>query len=570
MSKIYDDEFISLNMDSINRVGDNDIRNLLIDRTNNLEDSNFSMDYERIITITAIDHFVCRMIVNNKPFGVKSKIYLEELSRQLMRQPLLYLSLPIRFVDVNILRKYIPGIDRVINDCRQKESQAKVINRKIKDGLEVSKEELKILIKYFDYSSTKDNDPNILEAQDRLARYLLNNEILLDLHALSFLVKYFGYKKCRQEKLEHIQILVGDLNSYSSSTYGLSSRKTITLSKNFFVQTSFLGNRLTDEFSKLNNGKLEGLVCLNVLFHELRHAAQDKQHFEKKRTDMSFAMSTRKILHKNDRKEYGRNYGLYNIESDANQYGWLWTREIIKDYMNVSEKDRLAIYADLYSFKYMIKKVFAAKLDVDKKARFIGCFEKEELDIYFKKHPETLNDKYSHFRVFYNMDGTPKGLNELIRLESSSSVDFRTFYANQISARIVTGDTLDYSSIDNLSCDDRVNILKNLDNVIHTIYRKFSVLGLRKPNGEFLYDDLSNKERGPIIYNAGRYFRLVKMYSDIVRTFINRYPDVLGDTNAIDNINVSLKNINENQMIHEILGEVQLDLIDVSSVRRGR
>ena len=63
MSKIYDDEFISLNMDSINRVGDNDIRKLLIDRTNNLEDSNFSMDYERIITITAIDHFVCRIII---------------------------------------------------------------------------------------------------------------------------------------------------------------------------------------------------------------------------------------------------------------------------------------------------------------------------------------------------------------------------------------------------------------------------------------------------------------------------------------------------------------------------
>ncbi|MBQ2872628.1 MAG: hypothetical protein IJE89_01350 [Bacilli bacterium] len=570
MSKIYDDEFINLNMDFINKTSQNDIRKLLIDRTNNLEHDNFSMDYKRIITITAIDHMVCRMIVNNSPIGIKTKIYLEELDRQLLRQPLLFLSLPIRFMDVNVLRKYLPSIDRIINICRQKKIQAQEINKKIKNGLNVSQEELNILIKYFDYSSTKDDDSNILEAQDRLARYLLNNETLLGLHALSFLVKYFGYKKCRQEKLDNIQILIGDLSSYGSSTYGLSSNKTITLSKDFFVQTSFLGNKLTNEFSKLNNGKLEGLVCLNVLFHELRHAVQDKEHYEKKKTDMSFAMSTRKILHENDSKEYERNYGLYNIESDANQYGWLWTREVIKDYMDVSEKDRLAIYADLYSFKYMIKKVFAAKLDADKKGRFIGCFEKEELDIYFKKYPDSLNGKYSHFRVFYNNDGSPKGLNELIKLNSYSSVDFRTFYANQISARIVTGESLDYTSIDKLPIVDKINILKNFNNIIHTIYRKFSILGLKKTNGNFLYDDLSAKEKRPIIYNAGRYFRLAKMYSDIIRTFTLRYPEILAYTSVIDNINTSLKSINKNQIVNDLLDGAQLELIEISSLGMGR
>ena len=55
----------------------------------------------------------------------------------------------------------------------------------------------------------------------------------------------------------------------------------------------------------------------------------------------------------------------------------------------------------------MIKKVFSAKLDVNKQARFIGSFEKEQLDIYFKKNPGSLNDKHAHFRVFYNIDGTP-------------------------------------------------------------------------------------------------------------------------------------------------------------------
>ena len=570
MSVIYDEDFINLNMDYINKTSQNDIRRLLNDRTSNLEHDNFIMDYERIITITAIDHLVCKKMLDNSPVGLKTKIYLDELDKQLVRQPLLFLSLPIRRLNVTILRKYLPHVDRVINICRQKEIQAKEINKKFKVSGNVSQGELNFLIKYFNYSSVNDDDPSILEAQDRMARYLLNNSSSLDLQALSFLVKYFGYKQCRVENLNGIQILIGDLNSCDSETLGISLNKSIVLSKNAIVQSSFLENKLTNEFSRLSNGKLEGLVCLNLLFHELRHVIQNREHLEKKISDMSYAMSTRKILFENDKHEYSRNYELYNTESDANQYSWRCVGSIIREYMEVSEKDRLAIYSDMYFLKYTLKKMFAVKLDINNKGRFSGCFEKEELDNYFKKNPKSLRGEYSHFSVFYNADGSPKSLNELIRLGSSFTFNFKTFYANQVSARIVSGESFDYNAIDKLNVAYKLDILRNFYNIIFVIFQKFNILTTKRSNGKYIYDDLSKKERSAILYNVNRYFKLLTIYSDEVRKFIFRYPELLDYSDTIQSINSLLNAINANSIIQDLLGSSKIDLIQITSNKGDR
>ena len=287
-------------------------------------------------------------------------------------------------------------------------------------------------------------------------------------------------------------------------------------------------------------------------------------------SDISYAMSTRKILFVNDNLEYARNYDFYNIESDANEYGWRWTREVIKEYLNVSERDRLQFYADVYSFKYLVKKVFSAKLDKDKKGRFIGCFEKEQLDAYFKKYPNTLSNQYSHFKVFYDDNGNPKGINELMRVNSSSVFKFKTFYLNQISARIVNGEFLDYNIIDGLSMDEKVNILKNFDNIIYAIERKFYMLSTKKSNGKFLYDDLSQKDKMAIVYNVNKYVQLLQMYCDIVRGFINRYPDVLDNTDILRKINGSLKTVGKNPLLKFLNCEVHIDLIHLNPIKRGK
>ena len=93
MFKIYNEEFINLNMKYINKASENDVIKLLNNRTNNLQHANFSMDYEDIITITAIDHYMCKKLVNGE-YDIRMSTYFNELFNQLKRQPLLFLSLP--------------------------------------------------------------------------------------------------------------------------------------------------------------------------------------------------------------------------------------------------------------------------------------------------------------------------------------------------------------------------------------------------------------------------------------------------------------------------------------------
>lgn len=570
MAKIlYDDEFIRLNMGSINNATVQSVKKMLVDRTSNLEHPDFSMDYKDIVAITAIDHFVCKKIINGETIapGSRFKAYLEELEVQLLRQPLLFLSLPIRNIDLNLLKKYLPNIDRIVDLCKKKRNEAQIVNDKLKKGLPVSNNEINTLVKYFSYSCNNDSDEKVLEAQDRLVKYILNSRTL-GLYSSSFIMKYLGYKKCRELGLEGIQILVGDLTSMGAGVKGLSYLKTITISKKDLVGTTFKNNSLDTEFQSLNTGQLEGLICLKNLYHELRHAFQDKEHFAQKATDVSYMMSIRKILFQNDSMEYDRNYRNYNIEADANQYGWIWLGTVLKDYMNLSSKDRCTIYTELYRYEHYIKKNFASKVDKEGHRRYIGLFEKENLDEYFKKNPGSLQKDYSHFRIVYNDDGTPKGLNELIRIKASSTVDFPNFYLSQVSARMVSGESFDYKLFDRLSIEERKNILINFHDLVYSIYSKFSALKQKLTNGEYLLDNMKGVDHQAIRYNVIRYFKLAMMYAKEMSVFINRYPELMNYgadhyLNGPTNTNMLLSKINSNEIVQRFVDGRQIELVAV-------
>lgn len=579
---IYDDEFINLNITAINKVKPQDVKRLLADRTSNLEDKSFSMDYNDIIKITAIDHFVCRKIVNGESVtsGSRFVAYLEELYYQLLRQPLLIFMLPIRNVDINILEKYVPNINVIVEACNKKMREAKEIDNKLKNGMLVSGDEINTLVKFFYYSCNNDFGNRFLESQDRLVRYLLTKARHLGLYSSSFIIKYFGYKKCREVGLDGIQIFVGDLSGDIATALGAYHLKTITISKKDLIGTSFKDNTLKSEYNRLPDDSLEGFVAIKTLYHEIRHACQEEECLKNKTTDLSYMMSIMKILSDNDSKEYNRNYKNYDIEADANHHGWLWLRALLMNYMKMSENDRRVLYAEIYRHEHQIKKSFASKVDKMGKRRFVGLFEKENLDDYFKREPESLRGEFSHFRLVYNDNGMPKGLNELIRFKAYSTVKFPNFYLNQVSARMVSGEAYDYSLFDKLSIDEKKDILINFNSLICTIYGKFLTLKQQFTNGKFLLDNMKSEEYEVIKSNVKKYFILAKLYVKELSIFINRYPELMNYgvdyyfSKSMD-INYMINDINENKIVQRFVDGEQIGLVSIPtkddvSIRRGK
>mgnify|MGYP003294025061 CR=1 FL=1 len=216
----------------------------------------------------------------------------------------------------------------------------------------------------------------------------------------------------------------------------------------------------------------------------------------------------------------------------------------------------------------MIRKKFSSKRDKDNKQCFSCLFEKKQLDKFFKSNPDALKGIYSHFRIFYNDDGTSKSITDLMRISSSSTVNFGTFYLSQVSARIVSKEKINYDIVDKLSIEEKKNIVANYDTLIYQIYRKFSILSTKLSDGSYLYDSMDNDLKKHIEYNVKYYFQLALKYSNEVSVFINRYPELVNHnisyyiTNT-PHINYYLKLINKNKLVQRVVEGKQIDIIQV-------
>ena len=576
MSKrIYNERLISLNGNLIDGMSREYIINKLRDRTLNLEERDFEMDYKDVAAVTVFDHYMCKKMIEGEfayPDG-RLEAYCNEISNQLIKQPLLFYSLPIRNVNVSILRKYIPKIDEICFLCNKSKIQALTIAKKFNNGISVSKDELNLLVKYFNYSCKYDTEPFEIEIQDKLVKYLMENANSLGVSSSSFIFKYLGYKKCREEGLEDIEIFIGDLKSINSKCLGASFSSIVFVSKKYLVGTNFKDNTLSQNNAQLKNGRFEGLVLLKTLFHELRHAVQDKNVFDKSINDISFSKSIVSLLRMVDSSEYKRNYRFYDIEADANYYGWRWVEDAIANYMNVSVKDRLKGYSDIYAAQQVIKRGMPSKTDENTKQLPIWSYTVKKLDEYFLNNPRTLSKEYSQFSCFYNLDGKPKSLVEILRIDSIKVSNFPEMFTNMVFAR-ASGSM----SIGGLSLDEKRNLINNLNTIIYNVYRKFSVYKRKNTGGKHIIEDLSLEEQELFKYNVKNYYKRINVIARMASKIIQLEPALLGYKGGSVSINYYLKLINQNELIQSIVCGNQLDYIpesaadlaNLSNLGRGR
>ena len=77
------------------------VESLLSDRTKNLEDPTFEMNFVDLINITALDNHMAKMIYNGERIipGSMEDAYLKQLAKELQKQPLLIYSLPLCRID---------------------------------------------------------------------------------------------------------------------------------------------------------------------------------------------------------------------------------------------------------------------------------------------------------------------------------------------------------------------------------------------------------------------------------------------------------------------------------------
>ena len=131
-------------------------------RYRNEVDPRYSMPYQDLINITNIDEYMYKLMLNNFPNRINSPldIYLKEIIRELETEPALLLSLPITKLDLNILRKYIPNIDKIRGRILQKNNELKNIFRLyITNHNLVTTEEFQKLLQYLSYRIPYSNEP---------------------------------------------------------------------------------------------------------------------------------------------------------------------------------------------------------------------------------------------------------------------------------------------------------------------------------------------------------------------------------------------------------------------------
>lgn len=535
----------------------NQVERLLSNRTVNLEDSEFEMNYYDLITLSALDNHIAKKICNGEriiPNSIEDT-YLKQLAKELKKQPLLIYSLPLCRISSQVLAKYIPGIEDIRKKCIQQSEDTKRIRQKMING-QATPEEMNQLIKFYNYYISYYNvEKHDEEFFKPLVKYLLNC-VELGFQAMSFVLKYFGYKNCIKENLGEIPILFG--KPAKPTIEGVSLNAAIVVNKSKMTRSSFLDNTLI-EFKARRNGRSEGFNLLHTIYHELRHSMQDRDMYSKRETDLAFSMSAINIIKALDDEEYKRNYSVYDIEADANRYGYRRLVDTIRE-LFPNRKDLIAA-ADEKFYKYAIRKNFDFRTEKDRKFSVTGSFIKHKLDEFFKLHPETLETTYSHFKKFYTSDGSPVSLTSFLSTEYSSECN--GFIFNQAVARFRDQEPLDVAQIDGLSLDKKHDMVVNIRLIIGEAYRKISFCKDRMTmNSHINVGDIYNSskiggidEDRLLSINCGVYCRVAKGYANILSNLLKKYPELKPNCEfSIDQVNTFLRLIEKD--INEINGVI--------------
>ena len=537
------------------------ITSMLRERYKNEEFPDNCMNYKDLINISNIDEYIYYLILENTPnrTGTFLNTYLRELEAYLQKQPLLLLSLPISKIDTNKLQKYIPSINQISNQIKKQNVEASRIFKKLKNTPNlVTGDEFKKLLIFISYSIPY-KDENLRNAEEYIAKYLLNyppNNIR-PFYVATFLIKFFGYKKIREEGLNETKIFIADIDS---RTRGLSKSERVVVINKKLLQNVSMRNNLLENRNKVTQGGEEILGILHTLYHELRHQRQTYDAQKGLLNDLSFFMGARNIIHSMDNNfDYEQNYKCYETEKDANEKGWEEILKLIKTYMPSRIPERVARNILQHRLTEELEQLTVIRTNQVKHQYVSILLLVQYLDKAFANNPSILTTEYRQFLKFYNYNGTPKTMTELLTMPLV--YDFKEFYFGQVLYR---SRVLSYNArqkINNFSSKEIQTVINNIKVLMTITESKLNKMCDRVKKGE--------ETSSGVVRNLQIDFDFAIYLSDLTNRIISQHREllnILAVRNAIESINENIDMINSNALVIKTTGSRNR----VSKIGRGK
>lgn len=551
-----------------NYIYNNNLEILLSNRFLNEQNANYFMSASNLRIVYNIDEYFYTLIKENKSkhSDLTLNRYLIEISKELEQQPLLLLSLPIWKLDKNVLCKYISNYDKILIRINQINTDVNNIYKKFSNNLPISLEEFKKMIEFFTYTIPYASD-KMKNAQDNVAKYILNNlyDSRYNPEMTIFLIKHFGYKKIFEERLTDTRIIIGSMDN---NIYGESSDNYAAVNKKLLQNVILQDNVLEDNFGKrtIENHQygyltqtqgIEILKILHTLYHELRHQKQEQHSNLKKVDDLSYYYSAFEIINTNSSFDYKTNYKCYEIEKDANYNAWLDIEKLIKKYMPNKNTEKLMKNILSHKLKEELMQITGTRKTKESQIYISSAYLIKYLDNTFINNPKLLNEKYSQFLKFYNYNGTPKRIIEL--LKQSSIYDYKEFYFGEVNYRF-NHNTLNDYDLYKCSNDDYINIVNNIKILMNINQQKLNKICDRVSK--------TNESNMDIIGNIKNYYHFAVSLSNIMNKIIQRNPsllNILSVRNSVDSINSNIDLININRLVLKYINYEK-----ITKINKGR
>jgi len=536
------------------------IEEVLYKRLKNIEVENYLIEKIDLKRVSNLDEYFYLLMKENKYKNSDQylKKYCYEISKQLYIQPLLLLELPMYKLDKNILRQYLPNYDYIINKINEKEMAANSTYRKlIYSPNLVSYQELNDLVKFL-YFNIPYNDTKMNKAMEQVAKFLLNQQkdTQYNYTFTLFLIKFFGYKKIRENKLNDTKIIVGKLDTY---TNGESDDNFVIINKKLLQKVSMENHELYDKHGKimkiekrnsisLKVEKVELLKILHTLYHEIRHQEQNQHSDNCNLDDLSYYYAAYEIINKNNEFDYKTNYKCYEIEKDANYYAWEDIEKLIKTYMPEHNLERTMKNILNHKLKEELEQMTGIRKTKDEQQYLSSLLLVRYLDEKIKENPNMLNTKYKQLLQFYNHNGTPKRMIELLKIPLT--FNYRDFYFNQLNFRS------NFPLFKLNQRDIRLSSKKELQTMINNI--KILVTTAREKMNKICdrvskFDTSGTEVEG----NIQNYYNFSVYLSNVINELLIIYPDLIKELpikNSIDTINANIEMINNNSLVRRTTG----------------
>ncbi len=454
--KIYNKELLDQASEYSFLKQKNNILSILNTRVAIMSSPTFDIDINDLAFCILMDNAVVKKMYNNEHLDNLDILYLKEIDREMSINPKLIFCLPLSNLSYEKLisyKKYMPNIESILSNAKEIFKKAKSINDRLTIG-HTSTLELNYLYTflgyYLNYNRVSESNFN----NEFLVKKLMNKSAIT-YHELIFMMKYIGYSKCVEEGLTGVEILFTDCDKFKNSenqhVLGGQNKGFVLLNKKHMIGTSFI-EKYYKKIKSITSGMVySGPVVIETLYHEIRHAVQNRDYIEHKDNYEDYIHSLDSIISK-----YGnKNYYHCLSEKDANIYAYKNLTKFLQKYLPVNSEINKS---NKSKENYEILMDFDYKITDGNKEQITGIFEKRATDNYFKNNPEKLKD-FPIFRKLYDSNGKPYEFSILL---SNALFEGKEYYYTHIVGKLYDGETLTKNNFQKRTNKEKLNIVKNI------------------------------------------------------------------------------------------------------------